>query len=110
MTSNYYGGNHFTVKGHHNTGMINNNHAPEDPHVVLREMIAAVNLFRTQVPPADRAVIDQSVRAIGSGEQVEKQVFRRALGNIAGIATVVGEVGAPVIETVRKVMAAFGLQ
>jgi hypothetical protein len=44
-----------------------------------------------------------------TGANVEPQPLRRALGNLAGIATVVGQVGTPVVEAVRKVMAAFGL-
>jgi hypothetical protein len=40
---------------------------------------------------------------------VKKGTLRRALGNIAGVAAMVGQVGVPVIEGVREVMAAFGI-
>ena len=35
--------------------------------------------------------------------------LRRALGNIAGIAALVGQVGAPAIEAVRSVLSALGI-
>ncbi len=53
--------------------------------------------------------IDESVSTIGTGDHVEAGTLRRALGNIAGVATMVGQVGVPVIDAVRKVMAAFGI-
>jgi hypothetical protein len=48
----------------------------------------------------------ETIEAGGNGD---KGALRRALGNIAGVAAVVGEVGVPVIEAIRKVMAAFGM-
>jgi hypothetical protein len=108
VTSNYFGGNHVTQHGDHSIGMINNN-APADPQATLQEMINAVHALRGQVSPADRQVIDESMSTIGAGANVEPQRLRRALGNLAGIATVVGQVGAPVVEAVRKMMTAFGL-
>lgn|GEM_PF-5743505 len=107
MTSNYFGGYHVTQHGDHNLGMINN--SSPDPQAALREMIEAVRVLRGQVGPADRVVIDESMRTIGTGANVERRSLRRALGELAGMATVVGQVGAPVIDAVRKVMAAFGM-
>jgi hypothetical protein len=49
------------------------------------------------------------MNTIGTAENVEKGTLRRALGNIAGVAAMVGQVGVPVIESVRQVMAAFGV-
>jgi hypothetical protein len=49
------------------------------------------------------------MNTIGAGDNVEKGTLRRALGNIAGIAAMVGQAGVPVIEAVRQVMAAFGI-
>jgi hypothetical protein len=108
MTSNYYGGQHVTQHGDNNVGINNGtyNGAPQD---ALREMIDAVNALRAQVAPADREVIDASMRTLGTGSGVERQPMRQALSQLAGVATVVGQVGAPVVEAVRKVMAAFGL-
>jgi hypothetical protein len=107
VTSNYYGGNHVTQHGDHNTGMVNNVQA--GPQATLQEMVRLAEVLRGRVDPVDRQVIDDSLREIGSGAGADKGAFRRALGGLAGVAAVVGEVGAPVVEAVRKVTAAFGL-
>jgi hypothetical protein len=107
MTGNHYNGSHIQQYGDNAIGMINNNNGPADPRAALREMIDAVHALRGQVSPADRQALDESVRVIGAG--AEPQRLRRALGGIAGIATVVGQVGVPVVEAARKVMAAFGM-
>jgi hypothetical protein len=72
-------------------------------------MINAVRVLQGQVSATDRQVIDESMTIIGSGDKVESGTLRRALGNIAGIATMVGQVGVPVVEAVREVMTAFGI-
>jgi hypothetical protein len=113
MTSNYYGGQHVTMRGGSNNTGINNgvvNNTQAAPQDALREMIGAVAVLRGQVSPADRDAIDASMSTIGTGADVEPQPLRGALQSLAGIATMVGQVGVPVVEAVRKVMAAFGLQ
>jgi len=107
-SSNYYGGNFVTQYGPNSLGMVNNN-APVDRQVALRDMIDAIQILRGQVSPDDRQVIDESMRTIGTGTDVQPQHLRRSLSNLVGIATVVGQVGVPVVEAVRKVMTAFGL-
>lgn len=106
--SDYHFGDKVNQYGDHNIGMIKNQ-GPADPQVAFREMINAVQALRDQVSAADRQVIDESMNTIGTGDKVEKQHLRRALGNIAGVAAMVGQVGVPVIESIRKVMAAFGM-
>lgn len=108
MSGNFHYGDNVTQHGNHNVGIIKNQ-GPADPQAAFREMITAVQVLRGQVSAADRQVIDESMKAIGTGDNVEKGTLRRALSNIAGIATVVGQVGVPVIESVRAVMAALGL-
>lgn len=49
------------------------------------------------------------MNVIHRADNVEKGTLRRSLSNIAGVAAMVGQVGVPVIESVRAVMAAFGL-
>jgi hypothetical protein len=111
MTSNYHGGQHVTVHGTNNVGINNGtyNNGPAVPQDALRELVEAVNALRGQVSPADREVIDASLTTVGRGADAEPQPMRRALSDLAGVAAVVGQVGFPVIEAVRKVMAAFGL-
>jgi hypothetical protein len=86
-----------------------NYHAQADRQVSFRELTVAVNALRGQVHPADRQTIDESLRSIGTGANIERPTLRQALSRLAGIAAVVGEVGAPVVEAVRKVSSAFGL-
>lgn len=107
MTSNFYGGNHVTQYGSHNIGMINNSAA--DPQAALQEMIAMVRALRSHVSAAEGQRIDESINAIGTGADVRPPVLRRALADLAGIATVAGQVGAPVVEAIRSVMRAFGM-
>jgi hypothetical protein len=108
MTSSYHFGDEVTQYGNQNVGMIKNQ-APVDPQVAFREMVRAVQVMRGELSAADRQVVDESMNAIGTNGNVEKGTLRRALSNLAGIATMVGQAGVPVIESVRKVMAAFGM-
>jgi hypothetical protein len=102
------GGDKVSVRGQHNVGVIKNQ-GTTDPREALQEMINAVHVLRGQVSAADRQVIDESMNIVRQADRVEKGALRRALGNIAGVATMVGQVGAPVIESVRAVMNAFGM-
>jgi hypothetical protein len=108
MSSSHHYGDKVTQYGDHNVG-INKGQTPADPQAALREMIHAVRILQGQVSVSDRQAIDEAMATINAGDTSNKQSWRRALGDIAGIATVVGQVGAPVFESVRKVMAAFGV-
>lgn len=109
MTSNYYGGQHVNQRGSNNTmGDVTYN-ASADPHVAFREMINALQALRGQVPPDERQVIDQSMQVISAGRNAEPQRLRRAFRDVLGIAGMVGQVGPPAVEAVKKVMAAFGI-
>lgn len=108
MSNEFHFGDEVTQYGAHSIGMIKNQ-GPADPREAFREMINAVQVLRGQVSVADRQVIDESMRVIGAGDNVEKGTLRRALANIAGVATMVGQVGVPVIQSVHAVMAAAGL-
>jgi hypothetical protein len=108
MTDNVNIGEQYNIRGKHNVGKIETNYGTADVQASLRELIEAVHVLRGQVSAADRQVIDESLETVSRGKQAEPGKLRRALGNIAGIATVVGQVGAPVVEAVRKVMTALG--
>lgn len=109
MTSNYYGGQFVNQSGSHNTMGDVNYHAPVDPQAAFQEMLNAIQALRGQVPPDERQVIDESVQVIRAGNNAEPHRLRRAFRDVVGIATVVGQVGAPAVEAIRKVMAAFGM-
>jgi hypothetical protein len=106
--SDIHFGDKVSQHGHHNVGMIKNQ-GPTDPQAAFREMINAIQTLRGHVSAADRQVIDESMNTVGTGDNVEKQPLRRALGNIAGVAATVGQVGVPVIELIREVMVTFGM-
>ena len=108
MSTNYHIGDSVTQYGDGNTGIVKSQPAA-DPASALRELTRLVQVLREQVPSADRQVIDESMRAIGTGHNVDKGTMRQALSKIAGIAALVGEVGAPVIGAIRAVMAGFGI-
>ena len=78
MSGDWHFGDEVTQYGDHNVGMIKNQ-GPADPQAAFRDMIRAVQVLRGQVSPADRAVIDASMTAIGTGGNVEKGTLRRAL-------------------------------
>jgi len=109
MTGNYHFGDSVTQHGDHNVGMVKHQ-APSDPRTALRDMVGTIHALREHVPPADRSAIDECLHTIESADAAaDPHRLRRALANVAGIAAMVGQVGAPAIEAVRKVMAAFGL-
>ncbi|MFD9336772.1 hypothetical protein ACFWBF_20600 [Streptomyces sp. NPDC060028] len=92
-----------------NIGQIKNTYnGPQDPQAVYREMIGLIQVLRGQVSAADREVIDESLETVHEGDAAPPGAVRRALGAIAGVAAVVGEVGLPVVEAVRRFLALLG--
>ncbi|MEU4275621.1 hypothetical protein AB0F57_11860 [Streptomyces tanashiensis] len=57
------------------------------------------------VGAAARAAPHASLETIRQGDGAPPGAFRRALGTAAGVAALVGEVGAPVAEAVRQLLA-----
>ncbi|WP_416975254.1 hypothetical protein [Streptomyces sp. 4F14] len=91
--------------GSGNVGKIQNTYrSAGDPRAEFRDMLLAVRALRDQVAPADRQTIDESLRIVGDGAGVEPGALRRALTAVLGVAVVVGEVGVPVVEAVRRVL------
>jgi len=103
-----YVNNSYSHAGDNNIGMIKNQ-ATADPRVAPAEMISLLDMPRVQVSAADRKIIDESIAVVRGGGKAEKRTLRIAFGEIAGIAALAGEAGVPVIEAVRKAIAAFGL-
>jgi hypothetical protein len=101
-------GEQYNVSGEGNIGKQVNYGAPE-ADAALRELVQAVEAMREQVSAVDRRAIDESLATVRRGETARPGGVRQALSNLAGIAVVVGQVGAPVIEAVRKVMVALAL-
>ncbi|MGK3200572.1 hypothetical protein [Amycolatopsis sp. MEPSY49] len=82
-------------------------HGPVDQQAAFRELLAAVQALRPQVTGTDRQVVDESLATL-QAPRPEPARLRRALGAVSGVAMMVGQVGAPVVEAVRKVMTALG--
>ncbi|MGI5527847.1 hypothetical protein ACQEVX_10590 [Streptomyces syringium] len=106
MTSNsgYIEGDQINQYGHHNTGKIQNQYQYQDSQAAL---VSAVQALRSQVSDADRRVLDDSLDIVRAGPSVEPGAMRRALASIAGVAVVVGEIGAPVTAAVNQVVTAL---
>ncbi len=113
--TNYVGGNQYNAGGDQYNASDNavgrqqiNNYGAADQGAALRELIQAVNELQGRVSAADRRALDEQLRIVTAGPQQDPGTLRRALTAIAGVATVVGEVGAPVITAVRAVLGAVG--
>ena len=94
--------------GNFNIGMVKSQ-GPVDQRAAHEQMINAVLAIRAHVSDADRSVIDDSLGVLDTDGPVDRRRFRQALGTIGGIAALLGATGAPVIESIGKVMEAFGL-
>ncbi|MGW6919048.1 hypothetical protein ACWGB8_35310 [Kitasatospora sp. NPDC054939] len=105
-TNHYHYGDEVTQYGNHNTGIVKNYGA--DPQVAFREMLAAVQQLRSQVTAVDREILDESLDALGTGENVQPGVMRRALATISGVAQAVGTAGLPVVQSVQTVLELMG--
>ncbi|ROQ95858.1 hypothetical protein EDE04_2311 [Streptomyces sp. 2132.2] len=102
-------GDNFQVFGTNNIGKIGTqNNAPQDPQAALQDLIGLIEVLRGRVQDDDRAVLDASLDTL-TEQGVERGAFRRALGSVFGVAQLVGEIGHPVAEAVRRVMALFGV-
>ncbi|ARQ68506.1 hypothetical protein [Streptomyces marincola] len=92
--------------GQGNSGIVHyHGAAPADAREAYQELFRAITVLRGQVTPENRAVLDESVAAIGTGEDAEPGVVGRALATIAGVAALVGAAGAPVVAAVQQVTA-----
>lgn len=102
--SYHYGDSVTQIGGTGNTGINKNQTPATDPQTAFREMLRAIEILRAQVSADDRQVIDDSLRTINNTDNNDPGTMRRALTAIAGVATMVGQVGVPVVEAVRRVM------
>ncbi len=74
----------------------------------LRELAEAIELMKPRLDADEAAEVDEAHEVIADGKS-EPGLLKKAAKKILGVATFAGEVGAPVVEAVRKVLAAFGL-
>ncbi|MFG2979628.1 hypothetical protein ACGFYQ_00010 [Streptomyces sp. NPDC048258] len=99
-------GDNYNASGPGSIGRIQNTYqGAQDPQAVFEDMIRAIRTLRGQVSDEDRQVIDESLATITQGDAAPPGAFRRALASVTGVATLVGEIGLPVAEAVRRVLA-----
>jgi hypothetical protein len=108
MTSEVHIGDNIHQSGHGSIGKVYNQ-GPVDSQATLREMVTLAMDLRARVTPMDRDIIDESVEIVRRGRGVERDAFRRALGNLIGIATMAGAVGGPALDVALKLKKLFGL-
>jgi hypothetical protein len=101
------GGDKIEVRDHGIGKIVHQGQA--DPQLAFQEMISAIRTLRPHLSGADRQVIDESLYTLEARQSPEPARLRRTLGAIVGVATMVGQVGVPVIDAVRKVMTAVGM-
>lgn len=95
--------------GSHNIGIQHNeSQVPQDANTAVQNLVAAIQVLRTQVSTEDRRIIDGSLDIITAPTEVEPEARRSALQAIAGVAALVGQVGVPVVEAIREVSRFLG--
>ncbi|WP_410668271.1 hypothetical protein [Amycolatopsis sp. cmx-4-68] len=74
----------------------------------LRELAEAIESMKPHLGAEEVEEVDEAHAVIVDGKS-EGGILKRAAKKILGVATFAGEVGAPVVEAVRKVLAALGV-
>ncbi|NUP62017.1 MAG: hypothetical protein HOW71_07545 [Nonomuraea sp.] len=94
--------------GDHNIGIVKSEGAVSAQDA-LEQLVRAALQLRERVSASEREVIDGSVAVLRAGEQ-DRGRLRRALVSVAGVAALVGDVGAPVLGAAERLMEAAGLR
>lgn len=110
MSANYHHqGDNINVSGHGNIGAIRiRNQVAADPQAAMRDLAGLIMTLRDKVAADDRRILDESVRTVQMSAGSDKSALRRALSNVAGIASMAGAVGAPALDAALKVKELFG--
>ncbi|WP_143263915.1 hypothetical protein [Amycolatopsis kentuckyensis] len=74
----------------------------------LRELAEAIESMKSHLDADEAEEVDEAHAVIADGKS-EKGLLKKAAKKILGVASFAGEVGAPVVEAVRKVLAALGV-
>ncbi|MFD3661328.1 hypothetical protein ACFWVF_12135 [Streptomyces sp. NPDC058659] len=107
-TVNIFGG-----EGH--TGIVHNHHAPSQQPTLeeaLRTVVTLMRELRAEVAPEDRRSFDEALPVLAAdatGAAVETPVRRRALVTVAGIAALLGTLGAPLLDSARAALELLGV-
>lgn len=100
-----------------NTGIVKNQIVPTgvpavSPEVdaAVRELLQRIEQLRERLPPASAQALDSSLSDVNTDVTTSPQDRHRALMAIAGIATMVGTVGQPVVDAVNTLVGLLGVQ
>jgi hypothetical protein len=97
-------GNFGIVKG--KATVIQNVGNPADATRAVRDLRSAIDSMRSHLDADDGKELDEAL--VDLDVHAEPKAFRKALGRIAGVAILVGKIGAPVITAVEAVRAVMG--
>ncbi|WP_299538093.1 hypothetical protein [uncultured Streptomyces sp.] len=107
MTERIHIGDAVTQHGDHNTGIVHH-HTPPSEEEALRRLQIAVATLRPHLAEEDLPVVEAGMQTLAPGSGAEPSRVRLALTSIAGVATMIGSVGVPVVEAARGVMESWG--
>jgi hypothetical protein len=101
MTSFHIGDNNTTHGANSPITTARSGHSSEA--AAIEELVRAVQAMRAQVSGSSRQAADEFLGLAGSDAPVQKHELRETLVKIGGVATLVGQVGVPVIQAIQKV-------
>jgi hypothetical protein len=107
MTSFHFGDNNTTHGA--NSPITTTRSSPSGEQAAIQELLQAVQVMRSRVSGAPQQAADEFLQLVDSGAQLKKHELREALVKIGGVATLVGQVGVPVIQAIQKVSQALHL-
>ncbi|MFI6419567.1 hypothetical protein ACIBG6_19505 [Streptomyces sp. NPDC050842] len=114
--NNYYFGDAVNIHGGTEiTGIVNNYPAPPQQPTLeeaLRTVVALMRELRAEVAPEDQQSFDEALPVLAAdatGAGVETPVRRRALLTVAGIAAMLGTLGAPLLDSARAALELLGV-
>jgi hypothetical protein len=107
MTNIHVGDNNSTYGANSpiNIGRVNG----QDTEFLISQLISAVQEMRGQVPVSAQQIADDFLALAASPAKPDKRRLRDALLQLGTMATLVGQVGVPVIEAIDKLRTALGL-
>ncbi|GAA1279414.1 hypothetical protein GCM10009677_37350 [Sphaerisporangium rubeum] len=78
---------------------------PELRSTALENLLLAIDALRNHLDDHDQAEVNKAVEQLRPDSTAVE--LRQPLGKIAGIATVVGDVGVPVINAIKELLSLF---
>ncbi|MEU0737927.1 hypothetical protein [Streptomyces sp. NPDC006134] len=107
MSGDYHFGDRIYQVGNYNTGT-NRVYGSGIGSEAHSQLLSAVRELRTQVSDQNQRLIDEHLPALEAAEQTDPSRLHRALTTVAGVASLAGAVGLPVLEAVQQFVGALG--